>query len=672
MGDRSSADPAKAVRGSGGFADAAGGAVELAPATATDKDLSEVKVSSEHTSWGDLMEQLEAMADGQLRLKVRDIVPKWWRVAHPWFAGDERWRARAWAASTVAMSLVTTWLLVRISYAQKDFATALAGKDADGFYRAVWAFVEIIAIATVLFAASSWVESRLKVEWRDWLTRTLLAKYYSSRAYYRLQQSHVQLLDNPDQRICDDVARFTVTTATLAVTLLGKVFNSLAFAGVLWSISPKLVVFLVTYAVAGTAVTSFGFGRQLMRLHFRMLQAEGDLRFGLVRTRENAESIAFYRGEGEQRDSALRNLGHLIDVMRRRIAWFAGLNLWTNAYTYATILLPSLLTAPRYFDGEIEYGVISQTSYAFARINDAVSILIANFSEFAGLAAETQRLDALMRALDCKDLPGGRTEILRADDGASAGSEMLAIRALHLTTPRGEAVLCRELSLSLARGESLLIVGPNGAGKSSILRAAAGLWTHGKGLIRIPGGSRVFFLPQRPFMPLGSLRHQVAFPSRPTGGERASTLTKDSEVDALLGGDAGKPRHAADTGDEALLSALRVCRMPDLADRHGGLGAEQDWSGLLSLGEQQRVAFARLLVHGPDMAFLDEATSAMDVETEAGLYEELRRRCPCFVSVGHRAQLVQYHTWVLVARGAGEWELLPREKYKPREQEVVH
>ncbi|GLC38395.1 hypothetical protein PLESTB_001582400 [Pleodorina starrii] len=726
------------------------------------------------------------------------VLPKWWRLAKIWFTGEERWAARGYAAAVIALALLTTLFSVHISYAQRDFSTALSGKDVAGFYAAVRKFVIIIVIAAPLFSFNAWVEERLVLSWRAYLTRRLTRAYFENRAFYHIQQrgdstavgadeprpvasagpltrgpsgssaggpassAHTGSLgggiDNPDQRICDDVGSFVRSSVSLSLTLCRKIFSCTAFAGVLWGVSGSLVLFMFVYAAVGTFVTTAMFGRVMTTLFYRQLAREADLRFSLVRVRENAESIAFYRGEGGERVRVLSRLDAVLGVAADRIRWSALYDLWTSVYSYATILVPSLLTAPRYFSGEIEFGVISQASFAFSRIDAALSIIINNLAQISGLAAETERLDALIAAMGGLGAAAAAGEAL---EGAAAGrgsrdSAAAAAATLLLSSPGGDQVIRRrsdpdlrglvlqqlavvtpsgpggvggaaakllatDLSLALEPGQSLLVVGPSGCGKSSLLRAIAGLWTAGSGTVVLPGGPpppqdedggggatrgsvAVFFLPQKPFMPLGDLRTQLTFPSglagpedggptasaairRPDSARPRGDTDPDLESSPLLGGGAGRAAPAGGGGDdsgragsasasasaagggisdEGLLSLLDDVCLPDLVQRVGGLDVELNWSSVLSVGEQQRVALLRLLAARPTLAFLDEATSALDGPTEGRLYGLIRKRVGCYVSVGHRMQLLQHHTHVLECLGGGVWRLDSSDEYQRR------
>ena len=559
------------------------------------------------------------------------------------FAGDERVKARSFAGGAIFLSVCTTLLLLKISSVQSNFNSALSEKQADEFYAAVWGFVNVILVAAPLFALNDYIDSRIAIEWRSWMARRLIASYLGDRAYFRLKIDPTGSVDNPDQRICDDVRSFASSSVLLAVGVLRQLFYCVAFSGLLASLAPGLVGFLLAYAVVGTWVTAACFGRPLTALAFHVLEKEANLRFDLVRVRENAESVAFYGADGREARTATKRLESAVAVRRRQAAVHAWLSLWQNIYGYATILVPSLLMAPKYFAGEVRFGTITQVSFAFNRIESALSYVINHLAALSSLAAETERLDALLGALApgaAHGVGGGGSiggGVRRVEH--STGPAGVTIQSLTLSTPHKEQLLCRDLSFTLSAGQSLLIVGPSGCGKSSIMRAVAGLWSVGSGTITIPTQSNLFFLPQKPYMPLGTLQQQLCFPDDPS-----------TPVNSV-------------TEDAGLIKLLDVAYLPDLLHRVGGLDAECDWAHMLSLGEQQRVAFLRLLRRQPAVAFLDEATSGVDASTERRLYEALRAVCPCFVSIGHRKELLAHHTHVLEATGDGRWAVQTAEEY---------
>ncbi|KFM24165.1 putative ABC transporter ATP-binding protein [Auxenochlorella protothecoides] len=552
----------------------------------------------------------------------------------------------AWrlAIASTALSIATTLLLLKLSYTQSNLSSNLSEKSESGFYSAVWEFVGVAAVATPLFALSEWVDGLLVIHWRRWLTGHMLDAYYADRAYYRIMLCSLQGLDNPDQvqakegggvvgglmlRMCEDARSFASSSVALMVGLSRKLFYLAAFSGLLFSIAPRMMWFLLAYAAAGTAVTAAVFGRGLMRRTYEVLRREADLRFQLVRVREAAESVAFYSGEAREAGVSHARLAAAVHAALRRVAWEAGLALWVNAYSNTTLLVPSLLMAPAYFAGQVRFGDITQVSFTFQRIESALSFVVDNLAALSGLAAQTERLDELLRALVPRGDPGA--SVAR---GAARAGAVLELEGLSLWTPGGAQHLADGLDLSLGAGQSLLVMGPSGCGKSSLLRCIAGLWDEGSGTVRTLPRDSLFFLPQKPFMCLGSLRDQVTFPH---------VHTRGSATD--------------------LAALLAAAQLPDLLERSGGWKAEADWAQTLSIGEQQRVAFARLLYHRPGLAFLDEATSGLDAATEDAIYTALAATGASFVSVGHRPQLVQWHTHVLEAQGRGRWELRDAEEY---------
>lgn len=546
-----------------------------------------------------------------------------------------------------------------LSYVQRDFSTALSKKDLEGFHKATWKFVMMVFVATPLFAVYEYMQGLLGLEWRIWLTDLLLADYFRDRAYFDLKMDGK--LDNPDQRICEDIANFVGNAVGIITLTSGKVLRIFSFTGVLWSISPQLVFFLFFYSSIGTYFTIRFFGEKIMHFKFQGLQMEADFRYSLVRIRDNAESIAFYRGEKHEVSSIRGFFSILVGNTRELLVWTRHLALFSNAYEYAVVIIPSLIIAPRYFAGEVEFGVISQTGFAFKSILTALSMIVLKFDHFSGLAAQTERLDGLLEALlensttqlasKCNEQQSAVVELGNYNDATTAlllnaksfgfiEREVgvgLVVRQLNVYTPNLKTLLIKNLDFNLAPGDSLLIMGPSGCGKSSFLRTVAGLWNRGEGFIQGPTHRETFFLPQKPYMPLGNLQEQLLFPSAEL---KAGTLDQ-----------------------ERLMRQLEEVALEDLLTKVGGLDAVCDWGGILSAGEQQRLAFARLLLHDPVMAFLDEATSALDIANEAKLYNLLEEKIPSYISVGHRSSLVKFHTYVLKLDNIEQWKLYTRKEF---------
>lgn len=561
-------------------------------------------------------------------------------VAKPYWYGSQKKEAWGLLALLVVLMLCETQLAVLLVAKTGEMTSALASHEAERFWRAVRAALIVLAFAVPVYAFYYYMRDAFANYWRRWLTRRFVQAYLADRRFYALASEGK--LDNPDQRISEDINTFTGRSTHFLLIFLGSAMQLVAFSAVLWSISKPLVAFLAVYATAGTCLALFFFGRPLIRLNFWQLRREADFRFGLMRVRENAESIAFYGGEAQESAhlearfaAVFRNFGRLIKKQRT-------LNLFQRAFSQLTLVVPSVILAERVLSGELEVGTAVQAGGAFAAVLAAVSLIVDNFESLSRFVAGIDRLNALSHAVLAT--PDSRTagSDPDPDDTGPApqdfcvwpraiqreSSEALALKELTVHTPDGKRVLIDRLDLQLAPGESLLIAGASGSGKSSLLRAIAGLWSAGTGTLLHPPAQDMFFLPQRPYLQTGSLRSQLLYP----GGH--------AEVD-----------------DARLLDILTEVQLPQLAERVGGLDAVQDWEKVLSSGEQQRIAFARALVRRPRVLILDEATSALDADNEKALYTLMQGTGMTLISIAHRDAVRAYHTHVLRLLGDGRWEL---------------
>lgn len=550
-------------------------------------------------------------------------------IAVPYWFGEEKWIARGLLALLVVLLLGQTGVDVLFNQLTGEFTSALAAREVDRFWSAIKKCLAILVVAVPIYAFYYYVRDKLGLHWRRWLTRRLLGSYFSNRAYYRLNASAE--IDNPDQRIAEDIRTFTGESLHFLLVTVGALLQLVAFCGVLWSISREMVGFLVVYAIVGTAVTLLVFGQVLIGLNFYQLKREADFRFSLVRIRENAEAIAFYRGEAQE----LRQVGRHFDEVFRNFSKLIraqlNLNLFQYGYRFVTIILPSAIIAGRVISGELEVGRAIQATGAFAAILTALTVIISNFEAFSKFAAGIDRLHGFAGFVAGKD-----ADRAKAEDGiVFVQDSRLAIENLTVETPNHARTLIKDLSLVIDPGEGVLIVGASGCGKSSLLRAIAGLWRSGSGRIIQPEAKEMLFLPQRPYMLLGSLRSQLLYPLR------------EQEI-----------------ADEELLRLLEKVNLPDLAARFDGLDAELDWAKVLSVGEQQRIAFARVLLSAPRYAILDEATSALDIANENSLYRQLAASGTTLVSVGHRPSILKYHPQVLELTGDGGWQLYAASDYR--------
>jgi ABC-type uncharacterized transport system fused permease/ATPase subunit len=547
-------------------------------------------------------------------------------VLWPYWVSREKWGAWSLLAVLVVVLLIRTGLQVLFLIFGGEVTSALAAQDRDRFVQAILIFVGILVVGVPFASLAGYIAAKLGLYWREWLTQRYLSRYLDDNQFYQLRLRGQ--LDNPDQRIESDIRTLTQESLRFFMIGLESCFQLLGVAGVLWTISQPLMMFLVVYAVVGTAIAALCFGRMLIGINFEQLWREADFRFGLAHIRENAEAIALYRGEvPELRQSWERFLRAFFNF-QRLIRWQLGLNLFQNHYRYATFVIPGLILAPRLFAGELEIGNVTQAGAAFSLMLGALALIVLQMQQLTNLAAAAQRLGQLDQALRQSALAADAPHIQRQSGDA------IALDHLTVHTPDGQTTLVQDLSVAIAADLNLLIVGASGVGKSSLLRVIAGLWQVGSGTVTAPDDPHhMMFLPQCPYLIHGSLREQLLYPW--------SSLA-----------DAPHPLTDAD-----LATVLEQVNLAELGDLWGGLDGGQQARATLSVGEQQRLAFARLLLHAPRYALLDEATSALDLDNEPRLYQALQATSTTYISVGHRPSLRQYHQQVLELTTGQGWRL---------------
>lgn len=551
-----------------------------------------------------------------------------WTVAKPYWVGNKKWQAWGLLALLLLFLALVNYLNVTLTTANGAIMTALQKKDQPTFWTSLQYIMIVFAVGSAIVTTYNWIRMRLSTHWRQWLTEYLLDKYFANRAYYRINDR--EDIDNPDERLHQDIADYTDRLLALALSFLDSVITLFAFATILWAISSQLSLYAMAYAVGGSLITLF-VGRRLVGLNANQLKVEADFRYGLIHVRNNTESIAFYRGEAREREQVQGRFATTMANLKSLIGWQRNLGFFTKFYSYMDFALPMIIVAPLYFAGLVELGAISQASMAFSMVLGSLSLLVTEFSGISKLAAIIQRLGTFADALDENVYKKGGSEI------ATVQSDQIALKNVTVITPNYKRTLVADVNAEVTDRSPLLIVGPSGSGKSSLLRVIAGLWTAGKGIVKRPETSRILFLPQRPYMILGNLRDQITYPNREWKGS-----------------------------DADLQAVLEQVNLGSLAERVGGFDTVLHWSDVLSLGEQQRLAFARLLLAKPQYAILDEATSALDVKNEEHLYSLLHASGVTFVSVGHRPTLTRYHSQVLELIGDGTWRILSAEEYAAR------
>ncbi|ERN42402.1 ABC-type uncharacterized transport system, permease and ATPase component [Rubidibacter lacunae KORDI 51-2] len=556
---------------------------------------------------------------------------RFWSVAKLYWFGPERWRALGLLTVAILMLGVSTALGVFLNGKRGEIVTALAERNESSFGQAVLFYLLTLIFFVPLFASLNYLFQLLGLFWRRWLTDFFLGGYFRDRSYYKLASE--ENIDNPDQRISQDVRSFTQLSLFYFLIFASALFDIVGYGTQLWSISPWLVGFLAIYSAIGIFVVTGIFGKVLVRLNFEQLKREANFRFGLVRLRENAEPIAFYRGEQQEKDHLDDRFTDIFNNFRRLILWRElGLGSFTNAYRNITFVLPYLILAPRVLNEGLELGQVDAARGAFLQVFLSLNLIVDRFEGLTEFGAGIDRVCSFERVLRRRSSEEDDTQQPHID---ILPSQEIALTNVTLQTPNYQRTLVRNLDLTVP-GHGLLIVGASGCGKSSLLRAIAGLWDSGSGKVQRPDLNEILFLPQRPYMVLGTLRDQLLYPSK-----------------------------QLDLSDDDLQQVLEQVNLPDTAARSGGLDAQHNWSEELSLGEQQRLAFARILTNKPRYVILDESTSALDTDNEEHLYSLLQESGVTYVSVGHRPTLRKFHQLVLELSGDQQWHLQPAGTSEP-------
>ncbi|XP_023737010.1 ABC transporter D family member 2, chloroplastic [Lactuca sativa] len=595
---------------------------------------------------------------------------RFYKVAAPYWYSDDKVQARIQLASVFALTLGTTGISVGFNFLGRDFYNALSNKDQAQFTTQLTYYLAAFAGGIPIFVLRDYARETLALRWRSWMTNYYMERYLKNQTFYQIQSQSI--IDNPDQRIVDDLSSFTGTSLSFSLTLFNAIIDLISFSNILFGIYPPLFIVLIVYSLGGTAISIF-LGKGLVNLNFMQEKMEADFRYGLVRVRENAESIAFYGGEENEIKLLLQRFRSAFENLTQLLISSRNLEFFTSGYRYLIQILPAAVVAPMYFSGKIEFGVINQSVSAFNHILGDFSLIVFQFQSISAFSAVIDRLgefddvldstssNGTLEAMDEIQLTYCNVKDLSESMKASDTQNLLELENLSVQTPTNKALLIRDLSLEIHENEHLLITGPSGSGKTSLLRAIAGLWRTGSGKItfyakyntnlnqtiitdenkddkksKYRDFKGVFFLPQRPYMVLGTLRQQLLYPTWPDVSDSTphDSQSKDSERVS--------ERAPQPTTDE-LIRALEDVHLGYLVSRFSGLDTTNEWSSVLSLGEQQRLAFARLLLSKPDLVLLDESTSALDEPNEAHLYEKINEAGVTYISIGHRSSLTKFH-----------------------------
>lgn len=566
-------------------------------------------------------EKVDYQIDGRLFRRI-------WRLAKPFWTRKEQgvWLARLAFIAVLAFLPIMSGLSAGLSFVTRDMTNALIAKHAAEYWRYFFLMVFATAGMSISLTGIMTLEGWLNQNWRRWLTMHLIDQYLAKRTYYDIALA--EDLDNPDQRIQENVLPFISAVIGFPRMILLNVTIILTGIGVLSTINLKMIPVAIGFGIIQSLVIYFTYTPTIKK-NYDIMLAEADFRYGVLHVRDHAEAVAFYSGEAAERVHIFARLQTAV-YRNLNLIYYNALVVMgsTSGLSLIWSVLPYLVLVPLYFAGHLSYGSIAQAVVASSQILGGLTALANFVPTLAQAAPQAVRLAQIQERFDLMEQ--GRKDATSSRLSIRQTANHVRLRNVTLETPGGEQTLVRDLSLTLEPGENLVVIGQTGVGKSSLLRAMGGLWTRGSGTIEMPHPSACLFLPQRPYMILADLRSQLFYPH---GDTRMS--------------------------DADLQKVLETVNLTDLAEKYGGLSAVRDWGKVLSLGEQQRIGFARVLISRPKFAFLDEATSAVDFATETRLYELLARTGVSFVSVGHRLSIIDYHTHVLTLIAGGEWKLAP-------------
>jgi putative ATP-binding cassette transporter len=541
-----------------------------------------------------------------------------WYLAKPFWHSEEKYLAIGLISLVILFNLSSVYITVLINKWYNGFYNTLQTYNYKGFIAFIYKFLFLALIFILLQICASLFRKFLEIKWRRWLTNYYLKNWFNHQAYYKSRFLN-KGIDNPDQRISEDINSFIVLFLDLTLGLINSVVTLVSFIIILWAVGGSLNFTLGThhitiagymvyaaliYAIIGTFIT-FKIGKPLIKLNFQQQAYEADFRYNLVRVREYGENIAFYKGEAQEKTSLLTRFNFVVNNFVAIIYRQMKIDIFGIGYAQAAIIFPIIVSAPRYFAKLIKLGDLMQINSAFSRVQDALSYFINSYNSLSGWRAVMDRLYGFETIIkEANALSGVNID---------SGNALLTIKHFDVCLPNGN-ILIKNLNVNLTAGEHLLITGRSGIGKTTLLRAVAGIWPYAKGEIQQQPQTTSLFIAQKPYLPLGTLKQAICY-----------------------------PMHLNLPADDILIATLNQCNLTFLAEQ---LNVSIDWNTKLSIGEQQRLAFCRILINKPDIIYLDEATSALDEDNEYNMYNLLVKNLPTsvIISIGHRSTIKHWHT----------------------------
>ena len=529
-------------------------------------------------------------------------------------------KAMQLSGALVLLMLAVNGFNVVNSYVGRDFMTATAERNESAFIWKAMLYIGVFGVSTVVAVLHRYTEDNLGMLFREWLTKRLTNAYLENRAYYRLKTG--EEIKNPDERIADDVRTYTITTLSIVLMLMNASLTVILFSGVLWSISAPLFLIAIVYSLAGSYV-AIKLGRPLVGLNSTQLDKEADFRASLIHVRENAESIALTRREGRLQARLQGRITAFAENMRQIFVVSRNLNFFSTGYFNLIQVVPVIIVAPLYFRGEVEFGVITQSAMVFAQLVNAFSLVVSQFQPLSSFTAVASRLNYLWEAMESmQNIGESKIEVVETNE------KQITYQNLTLRSVENKRVLLKDFSLSIPHGMRLLIAGPNEAAKLALFRATAGIFDHGEGKIIRPSLDSIRFLPQRAYLYPGTLRE---------------LLLRSSEEHVI--------------SDERMVNTLRELGLGAVLTQVGGLDVEQNWESMLSLGEEQILAFTRLVLAAPQFAFLDRVYTSLTPDQASQLLLMLSMHSISYIAMDEATNMPQLYDAILEIANDGSWKV---------------